>query len=371
MRRHRFRRVRFRLLGILAHLLLVPLLLLVCVGLPVALGVLVWEPLGIVALLVGFLALAAACASYREITERYVDGPVERRDLRSVQSRRDRWVRRNSARLLLGNPPFCLYLRPFVSSGALRVVTSGHEVGLSERKRRRRPGFPSDLGVTWGDLEAVLADVLLPDLPLVALGRPGEQFGAGRWKTSDADWQDVVRRLFDVATLIFVVPSRHPATAWELAQLIACDGWRDKTVVLVPSDGSAAGLDGATSHQVLRGGAAKDPGVEVAALRADALTALLDVGAGQIANRASRIGATTLWMPDRRLRVAWAGRLRYRAGRTGRTSTSSLVREYTPSHGRGVQLDRQHLADLVAQLVDRVRTPRHPGSVEHRRSPGE
>jgi len=63
------------------------------------------------------------------------------------------------------------------------------------------------------DFERLLAIAVDSYAPLIALGRPGEQVGAGRILTTEERWQEDFRKLAEAARLILLMPSAHPGTA--------------------------------------------------------------------------------------------------------------------------------------------------------------
>jgi hypothetical protein len=351
---YRIRRFKFRLMAPLLFIagLLLPLGL--CVGLVALVYTYLWPPLAYLLVIVLTPCLAFGVALYPSSFERYVSGPAERRDLRWLQSKRDRWVRKHTESLLSGEMPFCLYLRPFISSGAIRVVTSGLEIGLANRKARfRGPSRGTDWQLRWEDLEAILAEAVLSIGPLVALGRPGEQFGAGRWKTEEGNWQELVSDLFGMAELIFVIPSPHEGTLWELQQLLAVDDWLAKTVFVVPSSGASFGYDTTTADKSFRHGAALNPMIEVSVLREEALEALRVVGASSAVHRAAAHEYESFLMLSRDRQVSLMRPLERRTGEDQREPS-----EYLPGHSSFVTLERDHVRGLVHDLRAHARRPR-------------
>jgi hypothetical protein len=101
--------------------------------------------------------------------------------------------------------PFILYLRPFVSTGA---VTTPMRMELEEQ----------------------LSAAVRPFGRFVALGsslekevgfEPGSDIVAGRIKCTDAHWQEAVRHLMREALLIVIVASSRPGTRWEIEHVLA------------------------------------------------------------------------------------------------------------------------------------------------------
>ena len=105
------------------------------------------------------------------------------------------------------NRSFSLYLRGFATTGKMPTVIEMHPMSQSG-------------GEGLLDFEAVLAKTLEPIAPLVALGRPGEQIGAGRVHCDDDQWQENLVLLAGSAQYIFVVPTDSPGTMWEIDFLV-------------------------------------------------------------------------------------------------------------------------------------------------------
>jgi hypothetical protein len=105
------------------------------------------------------------------------------------------------------NRSFSLYLRGFTTTGKMPTV-----IEMDSMSRSGEEGFL--------DFEAVLAKTLEPIAPLVALGRPGEQIGAGRVPCDDDQWQENLVLLAGSAQYIFVLPTDSPGTMWEIDFLV-------------------------------------------------------------------------------------------------------------------------------------------------------
>jgi hypothetical protein len=117
--------------------------------------------------------------------------------------------------------PFVLYLRPFVSTGAFT-----HVVRFAKGRQLNY------------ELEEELSHAVRPFGPLIALGESLEHLGAGRIKSTDANWRETVSRLMRKALLIVTVPSSRPGTLWEIEQLLA-ENWITKTVFIDAPNTSA------------------------------------------------------------------------------------------------------------------------------------
>jgi len=123
------------------------------------------------------------------------------------QTLRDRQAARINELTLAGkSPPFALYLRAFETTGKMQQEVGHYTMFGGPRLSR--------------DLETALAEAMANSYPMVALGEPGEHFGAGRINTSDKTWRADLERLARVASILVVVPSDRPGTAWELEHLL-------------------------------------------------------------------------------------------------------------------------------------------------------
>jgi hypothetical protein len=167
-------------------------------------------------------------------------GAVER-DRAAQQRFRELAVLSRLPAMRSGAEPFFLYLRPFASTGGVRVLRR-----VAKRKRARSsyfgsdprfnpgPGYQYKLVAVWNDLETLLEAALRAYGPLVALGRPGEQLGAARIPSDEASWKELVEELMRQARLIFLLPSDDAGTAWELSLLRTDRALLRKTVFVVP-----------------------------------------------------------------------------------------------------------------------------------------
>jgi hypothetical protein len=90
-----------------------------------------------------------------------------------------------------------------------------------------------DMGLNY--LEGVLGRSSRKLGVLIALGRSGEAFGAGRVETEEASWKDAVARLMERATVIFVIPVDRPGTIWEIEYLVG-KGYLNKTIFVISPD---------------------------------------------------------------------------------------------------------------------------------------
>lgn len=126
---------------------------------------------------------------------------------------------------------FGLYLRPFFTTGKL---------GVEEVLRRpMMPIFPSYHEALAAekapDLEASLTKALEPTASLIAVGRPGEQIGAGRVASDEETWQEDVALLAQRARFIVFVPSERAGTSWEI-DLARREGLLHKCIFVMPPE---------------------------------------------------------------------------------------------------------------------------------------
>jgi hypothetical protein len=119
---------------------------------------------------------------------------------------------------------FGLYLRPFFSTGKIRV------------------NLLRDASMDW-DFETLFAYSLKGYLPIIALGQPGEHLGAGRIETQDDDWQALASDLIERADCIYIIPSNRPGTLWEMKYLKE-NHLLDKTIFIMPPEARIAGNEG-------------------------------------------------------------------------------------------------------------------------------
>lgn len=155
------------------------------------------------------------------------------REQSAVQHRRDGQAELLRQSVTLGNEDrtFCLYLRPFRSTGSISVSVLD---STGYMKTPRGKPLPPTHDQRFHDLETLLAMALDGYTPLVALGRPGEQVGAGRILTTDENWRQVFSHLANKATLILLLPSPQPGTTWELRIVLNDFILLSKTLFIIP-----------------------------------------------------------------------------------------------------------------------------------------
>lgn len=144
--------------------------------------------------------------------------------------------------------PYSLYLRPFSSTGHVRIAIASR---VYKRGVLAGPGrtYDPELGstelykryVTFADFETELARVVEPLAPLIGLGRPGEQIGAGRIESEHKDWRDKLALLAEHAMVIFLVPSTNAGTQWEMERIRDNARLLHKTVLFIPPDDTVLG----------------------------------------------------------------------------------------------------------------------------------
>ncbi len=128
---------------------------------------------------------------------------------------------------------YVLYLRPFTSTGKIRVLLKHEEKSyrrINLMIKHRKP----ETNNVWGDLETTLTEAIEPFASLIALGKPGEYVGAGRIQTDDLHWKDEFIVLANNARQILIVPSTHDGTKWELDRLFSDESLLGKTVFIIP-----------------------------------------------------------------------------------------------------------------------------------------
>ncbi|MFM0075269.1 hypothetical protein PQQ86_29355 [Paraburkholderia sediminicola] len=118
--------------------------------------------------------------------------------------------------------PFFIYLRPFDSTNKYKIKSKVVPFELEQ--------FEYD---GYDDIERLTARALKATLRIIALGNPGEHRGAGRALTTEQDWQRVALGLIKHATFIFVIPSYHLGTLWEVKQIVE-GNYLNKTIFITP-----------------------------------------------------------------------------------------------------------------------------------------
>jgi len=121
-------------------------------------------------------------------------------------------------------PPYTLYLRPFLSTGAFSEIGAGASV----------VGMPlSGLGGAEVELEAQIEGAVRPLGRMVALGQPLEHNGAGRILVGETEWQSAIRLLMTQAKLIIMLPSSRQGTLEEIDMILGSE-LIERTVFIDP-----------------------------------------------------------------------------------------------------------------------------------------
>jgi hypothetical protein len=107
--------------------------------------------------------------------------------------------------------PFSVYLRPFATTSKLLARNTNPISGSISPA--------SAYTEKYVDIEALLAKALVDRVPLVSLGLPNAQLGAGKISVADTTWQENVALLLRHASIVFVVAGYQPGTRWELQHL--------------------------------------------------------------------------------------------------------------------------------------------------------
>lgn len=146
--------------------------------------------------------------------------------LRIRQARFDRMAKRVLQVLradpAAGVPDFVVYLRAFETTRHLGVP-------LYLRLQK----LYSLASLTVNDVENHVSNAVGQLGPLVALGRPGEAFGAGRVITAEEEWKQDILLLLHRCRAILLVPSHRKGTLWEI-ESIYHEGLLEKCIFVMP-----------------------------------------------------------------------------------------------------------------------------------------
>jgi hypothetical protein len=314
--------------------------------------------LGDLAQLVGFFFFFAALAIIDS-----VGASIRRREQEAAQVRRDYAANQMYRALVAADPtisseqrkqPYCLYLRPFTSTGDVKIILLAQ---LAKRASANivsydYPGFGRTslkrLDVIWGDLETELAILLGRAAPLLALGRSAEHIGASRVQSTEETWKTDFLLLAEWATRIFLLPSTHEGTKWEIAQIIGNRKLIRKCIFIVPPEVSVFGAPATQGPDFKFGANTRVP--IAATLRSDAIAALRHF---RIDNSSvSRIqsnpwGSLVCLSPDRKV-IAEEQLLFYRDAHLSFHSLFWLMRSLL--WGKIKKLSRAHLAHSLREL---------------------
>jgi hypothetical protein len=69
------------------------------------------------------------------------------------------------------------------------------------------------------DLETILEEIVPKDVLFSALGQPGEHLGAARIASDEDSWKEQFAWLANSAEVIFLIPSDHRGTFYEIEQV--------------------------------------------------------------------------------------------------------------------------------------------------------
>jgi signal peptidase I len=116
------------------------------------------------------------------------------------------------------------YLRPFVTSGRIRVPN------LDDDFPRRHL-----YGVNW-DIELALTKAVADSGGVfAAIGHQTRALGAAKIFSEDRDWKQTFTALSERSDLLLMLPLGRPATLWEVRTICADSGLASKTLFLMPS----------------------------------------------------------------------------------------------------------------------------------------
>lgn len=137
---------------------------------------------------------------------------------------------------VVGQPRFCLYLRPGILDTRL-TIDNPHAAG--------------PIGAAFQqaqfDLEHLIADAIAQDSLLVTVGYEGDQrrnqaeFAGGGTASFGPDWQGKVAKLIEKAWLIFLVPGITEGIHWEISTISGTPSLLAKTLWIMPP-GSSSGV---------------------------------------------------------------------------------------------------------------------------------
>jgi hypothetical protein len=170
-------------------------------------------------------------------------------DMQTRQSALDNFAEKTINSVLKGYTPtkFSVFLRPFDVTNKLGPSGTIPLDQVPFKFSRFFSGRPplattaqerfeaiEDMKEYFSDeLEHIVARAAGPMCPLVALGKPGEALGAGRFTATDERWKQIVELLISKAALLIVVPSAHAGTIYEL-RFIVSNGLLSKTAFIMP-----------------------------------------------------------------------------------------------------------------------------------------
>ena len=155
---------------------------------------------------------------------------LRKNERRSDQAKVDVRARRRLESVKDGRiKQFMLYLRPFKITNELPVA----DPASHSTRTMVMAGFVGGEELTTSDFEDVLGRAVERLAPFLALGRPGEAFGATRIQISDDLWEEEAKWLMEKAHVIFLVPSLTSGTLWEIMHIVT-SRYLQKTVFILP-----------------------------------------------------------------------------------------------------------------------------------------
>ena len=87
--------------------------------------------------------------------------------------------------------------------------------------------------LTVDDVENYVSQAVARLGVLIALGRPGEAFGAGRVITADQEWKQDILLMLHRCRAILLIPSHREGTLWEIESIYR-EGLLEKCILLMP-----------------------------------------------------------------------------------------------------------------------------------------
>lgn len=144
-----------------------------------------------------------------------------------VQAQRERALQNRIHESIRTNNiiPYYLYFRPFDSTGAIL---------LPDLDPNSETNYLTEFGTAdLQSLEVYLGRAVYP-AEILGLGKKGETFGAARIEVSDEEWKKEATLLAKHAIGIFLIPSHHAGTKWELNLLKSNLDLLKKTIFLMP-----------------------------------------------------------------------------------------------------------------------------------------
>jgi hypothetical protein len=296
-----------------------------------------FSPIGIIAIIIAFVeGRRLARNKDQQIAQRA-------RDQRAVQIY-DRIRAGEPERQL---PSYSLYLRPFTSTARARIPLRSAVLKRSVSEPTMGV-FDPELGkttrykrhVTFGDFETELAALVEADAPLIALGKTGEQIGAGRIRSDDKDWITSFERLAEHAIVIFLMPSIHEGTQWEIKRIRDDAQLLRKTILYIPPNDTVLGWDAGPHLEI---GAGKGP-VGKLDLRKEAIEALTRLVPDAPVSRIKKDEWGVLLRLTDHYRVDSYHALRMAKG----LSLSPFT------VGSNLHIDREHLRDVIQADLHKI-----------------